>query len=407
VIRSESFDLDSRAAVEDPHAYVRPFRERAPLLWSERHRAWVFLGYERTAAAFQDPRLSSERIPAFQRIADARGAAFQNVVDLLRGWMVFRDPPDHTRLRDPLRRVFTPRVVDRLEPAIESISDALLATLPEREVCDLRETYARPLPALVIAELLGVPGSDRAQFQAWSDELSTVVFQMEAAAVDDTRAIAAARHFRAYFEELIARYRTHPADNLISRLIEASRGDDGLAAEELVGACTLLLFAGHETTAGLIANGLTLLLSEPDTLARLRADAALDATAVEELMRLEGPAKTMVRRVGEAFECGDAKLEVGDRVFLSISGANGDPAVFARPEAVDLARRPNPHLGFGWGLHHCLGAHLARVETRVALRRLLDRFPALEAAGAPVWGGGAMGRVVAAVPVLLGRPVAH
>lgn len=404
MIRSESFDLDSRAAVDDPHAYVRGYRERSPLLWSDRHRAWAFLGYELTAAAFQEPRLSSERIPAFQRIADTRGNDFRIVVDLLRGWMVFRDAPEHTRLRDPLRRVFTPRVVERLEPAIVAMSDDLLEALPVGETCDLREAYARPLPALVIAELLGVPGSDRRQFQSWSDELSGVVFQMEAAAVDDARAIAAARHFREYFEDLIAHYTARPGDNLISRLIESSRGGDGLAAEDLVGACTLLLFAGHETTAGLIANGLTLLLGEPAHCARLRADPSLDATAVEELMRLEGPAKTMVRRVREGFECAGQSLTAGDRVFLCISAANGDPAVFANPEAVDLARRPNPHLGFGWGLHHCLGAHLARIETRVALRRLLDRFPDLAAAEAPAWGGGAMGRVVASVRVDLGDP---
>lgn len=262
-MRSEIFDLDSPEAVADPYSYVRPFRESSSVLWSEKHRAWVFLAYDVTAEAFRDARLSSERLPAFQRIADRRSSDFQVVVDLLRGWMVFRDPPEHTRLRDPLRRVFTPRMMDRLEPAITGICDDLLDDLSGRDTCDLRESFARPLPARVIAELLGIPGADREQFQQWSDELSGVVFQMQAAAVDDTRSISAARKFRDYFEDLIAHYEKYPADNLITRLVEASRAADGLAREDLVGACTLLLFAGHETTTGLIANGVTLLLADP------------------------------------------------------------------------------------------------------------------------------------------------
>jgi len=399
---AESFDLDSPEAVVDPYSYVRPYRERTSVLWSEVHRAWVFLGYEETAEAFRDPRLSSERIPAFQRIADRRGSGFQVVVDLLRGWMVFRDPPEHTRLRDPLRRVFTPRMVDRLEPAIGEICDTLLDGLTGRDGCDLRECFARPLPALVIAELLGIPGDDRDRFQDWSDELSSVVFQMEAATVDDTRSISAAEKFRDYFEDLIGHYEKHPADNLISRLVEASRAADGLAREDLVGACTLLLFAGHETTTDLIANGVTLLLAEPAACTRLRGDPTLDATAVDEMMRLEGPAKTMVRRVREEFSCGGRTLARGDRVFLCIASANRDPRVFANPDAIDWGRRPNPHLGFGWGLHHCLGAPLARVETRIALRRLLDRFPRIASTQPPRWQGGAMGRMVDAVHVEFG-----
>jgi cytochrome P450 len=401
-VLTTDLDLDAPDTVADPHAALRALRERAPMAWSERHRAWLLVGYAETAEAFRDPRLSSERIPAFQRLADRHGEGFQVVVDLLRGWMVFRDPPDHTRLRDPLRRVFTPRVVERMEPFIDGFCAALLDELADAGACELRAAYAQPLPALVIAELLGVPGGDRQRFQAWSDELTAAVFQMESRQVDAARAIAAAGQFSEFFRDLIAHYQRHPADNLISLLIEASRGGDGLGRDELVGACAMLLFAGHETTTGLITNALRVLLERPEQAARLRGDPGLDATAVDELLRFEGPAKTMVRRVISPHERGGEKLAAGDRVFLCILGADRDPAVFHDPDTLDLGRRPNPHLAFGWGLHHCLGAPLARLETRIALRRLLDRYPELAAQELPAWVGGALGRITPTLPVQLG-----
>lgn len=396
---ADDVDLDSPEANADPHGLFRRLRARGPLLRSERHRAWLFLGHAETVAGFRDPRLLSERIPAFERAAVRSGPGFDAVVDLFRGWMVFRDPPAHTALRDPVRRAFTPRSVERLAGPITRFCDALLDDAAGRGTCDWREGVARPLPALVIAELLGVPPADREQFQRWSDELATVVFQLESRHIEPARAVAAARRFREYFGELVSFYARRPADNLISRLV-AARG--GLSDLELVGACTLLLFGGHETTTTLLSNALATLLAHPDALARLRAGPDLDASAVEELLRFEGPAKAMVRRVGETHERAGRRLEAGDRVYLGILAANRDPAVFERPDDLDLARHPNPHLGFGWGLHHCLGAPLARLETRIALRRLLDRFSVIEPVGPPpAWVGGPLGRGVVGPTVRL------
>ena len=265
----------------------------------------------------------------------------------------------------------------------------------DRVASTLRADYAQPLPALVIAQLLGVPAADREAFAQWSDQLAAVVFTAEGGGADDGASIAAQR-FTEYFTDLAEQRRRHPTDDLISALVHASAIDPG----DLVGACTLLLFAGHETTAGLIANGTALLLEHPEQLDRLRDDPSLWPTAVDELLRRASPAKTMVRKALEDHRWFGADVRAGDTVFLVLLAASNDPAVYADPHRLDVARQPNPHLGFGWGLHHCLGASLARLEAEVALRRLFDRYPALHLDGPVGWGGGVLGRV-AGSPVLV------
>jgi cytochrome P450 len=290
-----------------------------------------------------------------------------------------------------VRRAFTPKRVADLRGAVEVIADDLLAVIPEDppDPFSLHAEYARPLPALVIAQLLGVPASDREVFAAWSDQLAGVVFSAEGGGAGDGAAVAA-RRFTEYFSALAEQRRHHPTDDLISALVHASAIDPA----DLVGACTLLLFAGHETTAGLIASGTVLLLEHPDQLGRLRADPSLWPTAVDELLRRASPAKTMVRKALEDRRWFDVDVRAGDTVFLVLLAASNDPAVFTDPQRLDVGRRPNPHLGFGWGLHHCLGAALARLEAEIALRRLFERFPGLQLAGPVEWGGGVLGRMV-------------
>jgi cytochrome P450 len=395
-------DLDLRAPEHDadPHRLFRHLRETAPIHWSPAHRAWLVLTHGAVLEGFTAPWLSSDRVPSFERLAARHGDRFTRVVDLLRGWMVFRDPPAHTALRDPVRQVFTPRRVRTLEPRVAATADDLLDELADAGPGggDLRTLLAAPLPALVIADLLGVPRQDRASFQQWSDELARVVFAAEGGTTDIERAADAADHFFAYFGDLVDHRRRRPGDDLISALVTAT-GAGGPDPADLVGACTLLLFAGHETTAGLIATGAWLLLDHPGERARLAADATLWPTAIDELVRLDGPAKLMARKAVERRSWHGADIGAGDTVFLVLLAADRDPAVFPDPDRLDVGRTPNPHLGFGWGLHHCLGAALARMEARVALRRLFERFPDLEATARPWWGGGVFGRTVAAVEV--------
>ena len=312
--------------------------------------------------------------------------------------MVFRDPPAHERLRDPVRREFTPMRLERLVPMIERTADELLDGMADAGGGDLQPLFSRPLPALVIADLLGVPRADRDAFQSWSDQLAHVVFAAEAAAAGADAAIDAARRFTEYFGVLIDERRRHPGDDVISALLDTSRGP-GPEDAELVGACTLLLFAGHETTAGLLANAACLLFEDGAARRALAANPGLWSTAVDEFMRLAGPAKVMVRKSAVTREWMGAPITKGDTVFLVILAANRDPSVFAEPDTLDIRRDPNPHYGFGWGLHHCLGAALARLEARIALRRLFDRFPKLAPTAPYRWGGGLLGRGVSPVRV--------
>lgn len=369
-------DLDDPESIRDPARYWAARRDDGPVQWSEAHRAWAILDHAELSEAFRDGTLlSADRITPLERVAEHRPEAFAQVVELLAGWMVFRDPPIHTHLRDPMRNVFTPRRVATLTDAVSATVDHLVGGLDG--VIDVREDLAGPLPALVIAEVLGVDPDDRDMFRAWSDDLATIVFATDPHATPPEQAMAAAARFRDYFGGLIERERTTPTGTLMTSLVEGA-GDE-LTHLELVGACTLILFAGHETTTSLLINTLGLLAAQPHLLDVLRR--ADTAVALEELLRVLGPTRSMYRKVAVTHDRGGRTLEVGDNVLLCVAAANHDPAVFDRPEVIDLSRDPNPHLTFGWGLHHCLGAHLARLEARLALDALLDRVDEIVATG--------------------------
>jgi len=395
-------DLGCEASIRDPAGYFASARGGGDVQWSERHRAWVLLSHAEVAGAFRDhQRLSSDRMDTFERAARGRSEAFHRAVEMLHAWLNFRDPPAHTRLREPLASAFTPRAVSGLEARIRAIVAERLDALAAAEgPVDLSAEFARPLPALVIAAVLGVEGEERERFQAWSDDIASLVFSLQPGAVEEEPVARAAQEFIAFFERHIEREQRKPGDSLLSYVVQAE--GDRLSAIELVGLCTLLLFGGHETTTTLLINTLATLLERPDLRAWLREHPEADESAVEEFMRVGGPARTMPRKVREEHERGGQLLRPGQTVFLCIAAANHDPAVFARPGEIDLLRDPNPQLGFGWGLHYCLGANLARLEARIALRMLLERFPAMRPAGPiPPVRGGVMGFGRRPVPALL------
>lgn len=369
-------DLEDPRSIQDPHSYWSRFRDGPPVQWSDAHRSWVVLGHHELSDAFRDGELlSADRITPLERVAQHRPEAFGRVVELLAGWMVFRDPPVHTHLRDPMRNVFTPRRVahftDLVEAAVTQVLDQLGPSI------DVREDLAGPLPAMVIAAVLGVDPVDRDRFRTWSDDLATIVFATDPHATAPEPAIHAAEEFRTFFGELIARERSEPSGTLLTALIEGA--GDQLTDLELVGACTLILFAGHETTTSFLMNTVALFCHRPELVEQFRA--ADTTLALEELFRVVGPTRSMYRKVAVAHERGGQQLEVDDNVLLCVASANHDPTVFDDPGVIDLGRDPNPHLTFGWGLHHCLGAHLARLEAGMALDRLLDRHSTLEALG--------------------------
>ena len=292
--------------------------------------------------------------------------------------MLFLDPPDHTRLRTLVSKAFTPRVVERLEPRIGEVVDELLDRVDARGEMEVMRDLAYPLPAKIICELMGVP----------ADREDVVVRAAPAVAVGldpsplrtaegNARADRAVIELTALLDELITHRRRSPGDDLLSRLVAAESDGDRLTRDELLATIVLLLIAGHETTANLIGNGLLALARQPGSIERWRDDASLDRTAVEELLRHSGPVQMAERIALADVEVADARITAGRIVILTVAGANRDPVAFAHPDRLDLARNPNPHVAFGSGIHHCLGAPLARVEARVALTSLLRRFPGL------------------------------
>jgi cytochrome P450 len=377
-------DLASPSAVADPFAAFAELRRQGPVVWLPAQRAWFFSTYSAVSEGFKDRRLSSDRLtPIESRLDATRREVLDQTIELLRGWMVFHDEPDHARLRDPLKRAFTPRRVEALRPRVSAVVHQLLGDLDDDGPVDLIGRFAFPLPAIVIAELLGVPPEDRERFKTWSDKLAGLVFGASGDARADEVVASGSAEFADYFGWLIRRYTDEPADNLVSALIAVSRSaGDGdrpaLSSSELVGTCTLLLFGGHETTTNLIGNSVHSLLRHPDQLAALRRDPETVAGAVEELHRYDGSTKLMVRIVGEDHERAGQQLRAGQTVFLGVSSANRDPAAFDQPDDLRLDRPDaHRHLGFGFGAHFCLGAYLARVETQQALAALVTRYPAL------------------------------
>jgi cytochrome P450 len=398
-------DLLAPDAIADPHAIFAALREMGPIVWLTRHRAWMFTTHEAVRLGFHDQRLTSDRLtPLEARLDDTSRAAMGQTFDLLRGWMVFHDEPEHTRLREPLRRAFTPSRVTDLRPRIEEIVDELLDDLAGIDEPDLVRDFAFPLPAIVIAELLGVPAEDRDDFKHWSDQLAAIVFGSANRNAGIERAAAGSAKFVDYFTGLVDRYSTDPTDNLISALIEVTNDDPdaGLAPTELVGALTLLLFGGHETTTNLISNSMHSLLQHPAQQRRLRSLPEKLGGALEELHRFDGSTKLMVRVVGEDHVRDGIAMEAGQTVFLGVLGANRDPVVFDNPNDLRLDRsNARSHLGYGYGGHFCLGAALARLEAEVAIGRLIERFPelALRDDAARTWGEVLLGRGPTALPV--------
>jgi cytochrome P450 len=395
-------DIGSVESLRDPTGYFARARQDGDVQWSEAQRGWVLLSHAEVESGFRDnEHVSSDRSSTFQRAARNHSPAFQRAVEMLNGWMNFRDPPAHTHLREPVRAAFTPRAVASLEGQIRGIvEDALDAFEGDR--IDLSAAFAHPIPAAVIGAVLGVDGPERRHFGEWADDLGQLVFSLDPRAANEERVVKGSGEFTAFFGKLIARERANPSGSLLSAIIE--RTEDGLTDLELIGACTLLLFGGSETTTTLLINTLGLLLERPELMEWLRAHPEADTTAIDEFLRICGPARAMPRKVSVTHERCGKELRAGQSVYLCITSANHDAGVFEDPAGVDFTRDPNPHFGFGWGLHYCLGANLARLEARTALRTLFDRYPTIELDGElPPAHASAMGYGRRPVRVRLGR----
>ena len=364
-----SYNPLSAEMAQDPYPTYARLRARDPVHRSRLMQAWLFSRYADVDTILRDHRHFSSD-PRKRTASRRQRASLPNVEEPS---MLFLDPPDHTRLRALVNKAFTPRAVTALEPHIRELMTTLLDAVEDPSAFDLMEAVARPLPVIVIAEMLGIPPEDRAQFAVWSDQRARILEPTLSAAERET-AEAAMRSLDTYLMPIISARRADPKDDIISALAQAEEEGDKLTEREVLIMLRLLLVAGNETTTNLIGNGMLALLRHPDQLAALREESALIPSAVEELLRFDSPVQVDVRSVLEDCDVNGFRVQRGDNIIALLGAANRDPDRFQAPERLDVRRREQNHLAFGRGIHHCLGAPLARLEGRVVLETLIERF---------------------------------
>lgn len=370
-------DLLQPDALRDPYPWYARLRSSDPVHWNPRWRGWVVSSYEACAAVIRDVEaFSSERLENRLQTSDKGTelvARYPNV-RYISTWMSFVDPPQHSRLRQLVNKAFTPRAAAGLAELMEQVAEDLMARLPLGEEIDFIEEFCYPFPLRVITGLLGVPSSDAAEFKKWSDDLLPIVLGGSGVGDRYERADRGLGAMADYLRDAIASRRQSPRDDLITALVEAREVDDLLTDDEIIGTCMILLFGGHETSSNLVAHALLALSEHPSEFERLRADPDILSTGVDEFLRYDGPSKGFIRWARHDREVGGQTISAGDRVLVLIAAANRDPAHYVDPDKLDLSRAAKDHLGFGWGIHHCLGAPLARAEAQVALRQISQRF---------------------------------
>jgi cytochrome P450 len=366
----------------NPYPVYRRLRDTDPIHWSESQGAFLLTRYADCIDVLRAPGASvSPENEAPGRHKDQAPDPLRNALETQP--MLFLDPPDHTRLRGLVSKAFTPRTVEAMRPHIVDLVDGLLDDLSDKGELDVVEDLAFPLPVIVIAEMLGVPLEDRDQLKPWSREMARTIDPVISEETMQSAAMSAMQ-FANYLNELIDDRRRHPGDDLLSALIAAEEEGEKLSHEELVVNTILLFIAGHETTQNLIGNGLLALLRNPDQLDRLRqadGDAAAAKNAVEEMLRYDGPVQLTGRHLTADVQLSTdgTTLAAGTTAITLVSAADRDPAMFDHPDRFEIARpNANRHIGFGQGVHFCLGAPLARVEAQVAIPAMLRRFAKLE-----------------------------
>ena len=367
-------------------------REQAPVAYDERTSQWVIARHRDVDALLRDRRLGRSYLhlathEAWGRTPSPPGEA--PFWDLLALQLIDMEPPDHTRLRRLVTKAFTPRTVEALRPRIEAIVDRAVAHARELGSFDLLADLVEPVPVAVIAELLGIPETDRPLLRPWSADM-TLMFELDPSGSMRARAVAASSEFEAYLRDLVRERRAHPRPDLLSELASVVDDGDGggggrLTEGELVGTAVLLLNAGHEASVNGAGNAWYALFRHPAALARLRAEPHLVPSAVEELLRFDTPAPMFERWVLEDIEVDGVPIPRGQELALLFAAANRDPAVFSDPDVLRLDRSPNRHLTFGAGIHFCLGAPLARVELEILFRAMLRELPDLRLTDAPAW----------------------
>src|SRR5215472_483946 len=356
----------------DPFPFYARLRSEAPVYQTklpDRRNAWLVTRYDDVLSALKDHRFAKDKVNA--RTPPWLPSMFK---PLIRN-MLDVDVPDHTRLRGLVQKVFTVRLIENLRDRVQGLADELLNQAQEKGQMDLVRDYAVPIPTTIIAEMLGVPVKDRHKFHHWSSATISATSSRWGMVLALPHGIA----FLRYIRNLVKARRVSPEDDLVTALVRAEEAGDQLSEDELVAMIFLLLVAGHETTVNLIGNGVLALLENPDQMRKLRDNPALVKTAVEELLRYNGPLETATERYARTeTTVAGVTIPRGELVLAVLASANRDERQFEHADRLDLGREPNPHLAFGFGIHYCLGAALARLEGQIAIATLLRRNPNLK-----------------------------
>lgn len=385
---SVEFDPFSPEMRQNPYPFYDFLRENSPISYASSLNIWFVTRHADCMALLRNNNLGHdiESVIAPDVIGknpfDSLPTSHQQRILMQRKWMLFNDPPNHTRLRGLAHQAFTPPRVNQLREYIEQVTDELLTQAEAKGQFDIIADFAIPLPVTVIAKLLGIPMRDFADFKRWSDDLALTLDFVDGQEIWE-RAAQANAQLDPYLRNLIAQRRADPQDDLITALAQAQTEDadgeapaDHLTDDEIVATCMLLLIAGHETTVNLIANGMFALLRNPEQFKLLADDPAILNNAVEELLRYDSPVQMTSRWVLRDFEYNGQAFKVGEQIFILLASANRDETMFPNADTLDLRRaNANRHLAFGQGIHYCLGAPLARLEGQIAFRELVRRFP--------------------------------
>ena len=362
---------------QNPYPIYRELLDSTPIFWSEKARAWIVSPFKEVEEGLHlDVFTQKQRmLKASSHFTPEELAKMPHILTNLSNWVVFQDPPEHTRLRRLISKSFTPRSINALEPKIETIVSNLLDKAMEKETFNLVDEFSFQLPAMVICELLGMPLEKQWDLKRWSDGVagftaSARITPEQAAHAEDV-AREAEEYLMGFFEEV----RKTPNDGLLSRIVNSQSEEDGLTDKEIVGLTIQLFFAGFETTEGLIGNMVMTLVNHPEQLALLRSKPELMDAAVEETLRYESSILKQSRVASEDVEILGERIKAGDYVHFMIGAANHDPARFTNPQIFDIARTDAGNVSFGHGIHFCIGAPLSRLEARIAMRQLLERMP--------------------------------
>jgi len=372
------YDPTDEAIRKNPFPFYESLQEHDPIHWSPAIRSWIITRYDDVRQVALSPTMSSDRLrPFYEAQRDDRREILSGVMLYLNEWLVFKAPPEHTRLRKMMNGVFSMPMVQSMAAQIRRTVDELYAQVPRGQPFDFMQEVAVLLPAYVILDMMGVARADFRMIKEWSDDLRLFIGTSRAEEDKYRKARSGADQMSAYFRSLIAQRRAQPGDDVISKMLLAQDERGGLSEDELIAMCMLVLFGGHETTTNLLGSAVVAMLAYPEQQQLLRDRPELIDSAVEEFLRYDGPSNSIARVVAVDHELHGKALRAGDRVFAMINAANRDPRRFERPHELDIQRSPNRHLTFGQGLHFCLGAPLARLEAKVCLGALVSGFSSM------------------------------